>query len=188
MAANIKKFYVANISDRCRPWDLATFLGMYGEIVGFFIARKRNTEGLKFGFVSFKGIKDWKEMERNLKDLKLGGFKLKINRARYTKEIEEVEDNRFPPSVNQFDDRQVEKEKVITVKEAHVRNGCSYFPSLMNNSGVPMRRDGFESVDDKTVEVHSETSVFFDLQGRAVVGRAKDIRNLINLKVSLRST
>ncbi|KAJ0665133.1 hypothetical protein HanLR1_Chr13g0500681 [Helianthus annuus] len=57
----------------------------------------------------------------------------------------------------------------------------------MNNSGDPMRSEGHEPVYDKMVEVHSETSTFFDLQGRAVVGRAKDIGNLIKLKDSLRS-
>ncbi|MFS8013130.1 putative RNA recognition motif domain, nucleotide-binding alpha-beta plait domain superfamily [Helianthus anomalus] len=55
MAARVTKFYVANIPDGCRPWDLASFLGNYGEIAGSFIAKKRSKEGLKFGFVSFRG-------------------------------------------------------------------------------------------------------------------------------------
>ncbi|KAJ0524307.1 hypothetical protein HanHA300_Chr09g0298951 [Helianthus annuus] len=37
------------------------------------------------------------------------------------------------------------------------------------------------------VEAHSETSAFFDMHGRAVVGRVKDIEILINLNVLFRS-
>ncbi|MFS7945018.1 putative RNA recognition motif domain, nucleotide-binding alpha-beta plait domain superfamily [Helianthus anomalus] len=91
MAARITKFYVANIPDGFRPWDLATFLGKFREIAGSFIARKRSKEDLKFGFVSFKGTKEWKELERNLQGLNLGGSKLKINRARFAKENDLVE-------------------------------------------------------------------------------------------------
>ncbi|MFS8004741.1 putative RNA recognition motif domain, nucleotide-binding alpha-beta plait domain superfamily [Helianthus anomalus] len=66
------KFFVANIPEGCRPWDLASLLQDFGEISGTYIARKRNKEGLKFGFVSFKGVKDWKEQEKRLRGLKLG--------------------------------------------------------------------------------------------------------------------
>ncbi|KAJ0428728.1 putative RNA recognition motif domain, nucleotide-binding alpha-beta plait domain superfamily [Helianthus annuus] len=160
MAGNITKFYVANIPEGCRPWDLATFLGKYGEIAGSFIARKRCKEGLKFSFVSFKGVKDWKELERNMQGLNLGGFKLKINRAKFAKE-NNVEEDRRPPPVKTQQPRKVSEE----------------------TSGVSQ-----ESGEVSVVEVHSETSAFFDMHGRAVVGRVKDVETLVNLKALFKSS
>ncbi|KAM0047964.1 hypothetical protein Hdeb2414_s0008g00269141 [Helianthus debilis subsp. tardiflorus] len=55
----------------------------------------------------------------------------------------------------------------------------------MNNIGTNSNLDDSELGMGKIVEVHSETSAFFDMQGRAVVGRAKDVDSLINLKVNL---
>ncbi|KAJ0683045.1 putative RNA recognition motif domain, nucleotide-binding alpha-beta plait domain superfamily [Helianthus annuus] len=185
MAVRTSKFYVANIPDGCRPWDLATFLGNYGEIVGSFIARKRSKDGLKFGFVSFNGVKDWKEMERNLQGLSLGGFKLKINIARYAKENDMGEESRFPATKPHTDSRKDVMDKEGHRKEAFFRSGCSYSAALMNNIGTNSNLDDSKLGMGKIVEVHSETSAFFDMQGRVVVGRAKDVDSLINLKVNL---
>ncbi|KAJ0509538.1 putative RNA recognition motif domain, nucleotide-binding alpha-beta plait domain superfamily [Helianthus annuus] len=45
------KFYVSNIPLGCRPWDLANAFRGFGEIVGAFIAKKKDKLGKTFGFV-----------------------------------------------------------------------------------------------------------------------------------------
>ncbi|KAM0006888.1 hypothetical protein Hdeb2414_s0157g00817101 [Helianthus debilis subsp. tardiflorus] len=72
-------------------------------------------------------------------------------------------------------------------KEAFVRNGCSYSAALTNNAEGPSGLDGQEVKFEKTVDVHGETSAFFDLHGRTVVGRVNKLGKLINMKVFLRS-
>ncbi|MFS7934104.1 putative RNA recognition motif domain, nucleotide-binding alpha-beta plait domain superfamily [Helianthus anomalus] len=108
MASQVLKFFVDNILQGCRPWDLASILKDYGEISGMYIARKRNKDGLKFSFVSFKGVKDRKEMESKLKGIKLGGNSLKINLSRFAKENGITETRRFSKGVSYGEDRKEE--------------------------------------------------------------------------------
>ncbi|MFS7929957.1 putative RNA-binding domain superfamily [Helianthus anomalus] len=44
---------------------------------------KRDKNGFRFGFVSFKGVKDVANMEKNMKNVWMGSFKLFINIARF---------------------------------------------------------------------------------------------------------
>ncbi|KAJ0576351.1 putative RNA recognition motif domain, nucleotide-binding alpha-beta plait domain superfamily [Helianthus annuus] len=187
MAASVTKFYVANIPGECRPWDLATLLSSFDDLAGSYIARKRSKEGLKFGFVSFKGIKDWKELERRLHGLKLGGDKLKINRARFAKENGQDEEFHVPPDTRHPSSKNFGQamENQAPRFDAFTSNGRSHCSVLMNN-GAPRQSpaDMVESV--KEVNIHNETSAFFDLQGKAVVDKTKDLDSLINLRVSLK--
>ncbi|KAM0057862.1 putative RNA recognition motif domain, nucleotide-binding alpha-beta plait domain superfamily [Helianthus debilis subsp. tardiflorus] len=80
------KFFVSNIPEGCRPWDLADAFRVHGDIVGAFIAKKKNKEGRSFGFVKFKGVQDQVGMEARMANMKLGGNKLVVNIARFAKE------------------------------------------------------------------------------------------------------
>ncbi|KAJ0532450.1 putative RNA recognition motif domain, nucleotide-binding alpha-beta plait domain superfamily [Helianthus annuus] len=82
----ITKFYVSNHPTGCTPWELSSFLGVFGEIVGTYIARKTDKEGNRFGFMSFKDMRNIADLERNLLNVKMGGNKLKINIARFAVE------------------------------------------------------------------------------------------------------
>ncbi|KAJ0503312.1 putative RNA recognition motif domain, nucleotide-binding alpha-beta plait domain superfamily [Helianthus annuus] len=185
MTMGVTKFFVDNIPDGCRPWDLATLLGKYGDLSGSYIARKRSKEASKFSFVSFKGVKDWRELEGLLQGLKFGGFKLKINRARFAKENDLVDEVQAPTVSSHARNKEVEGIKSNNRFDAFASNGRSYSSVLLNNGGPkPSAADDESHV--KEVNVHNETSAFFDLQGRAVVGRAKDLGSLINMRVNLR--
>ncbi|KAJ0439906.1 hypothetical protein HanPI659440_Chr16g0656831 [Helianthus annuus] len=96
-----------------------------------------------------------------------------------------MEEPRAPPPKFQFDSRKENKDYEHHNKEAFVRNGCSFSSTLMKNLDKPSNPEVQELGSDMLVDVHGETSAFFDLQGRAVVGRVKDFDNLINLKVNL---
>ncbi|MFS7931781.1 putative nucleotide-binding alpha-beta plait domain superfamily, RNA-binding domain superfamily [Helianthus anomalus] len=162
MAAGITKFYVANIPDGCRLWDLATLLSSFGDLAG----SKRNKEGLKFGFVSFKGVKDWRELEVRLQGLKLGESKLIINRARFARENGQAEENLVPPASNRPSFPVDVGPNLHPRTDAFTSNGRSYSSVLMKN-GVH-RPPAVEAVDlPKDVIVHNVTSAFFDLQGRS---------------------
>ncbi|KAJ0589762.1 putative RNA recognition motif domain, nucleotide-binding alpha-beta plait domain superfamily [Helianthus annuus] len=185
MAAGVTKYYVANIPDGCRPWDLASLLSNYGDIAGSYIARKRSKEGQKFGFVSFKGVIDWKELEKRMQGVKLGGCKLKINRARFARENGSEEDRRFPSSTGQ-PKLQKGVEDVNHIRHnAFSLPGRSYCSALLNNLGDVSRQVDVVVEPEREISVHGETSAFFDLQGRAVLGRSKDFESFISIKNNL---
>ncbi|KAF5789685.1 putative RNA recognition motif domain, nucleotide-binding alpha-beta plait domain superfamily [Helianthus annuus] len=82
----VTKFFVTNIPQGCRPWDLANVFIDYGEIASAFIAKKKDKDRRIFGFVSFKGVRDLEELKNNLSKVKLGGNKLVVNVALFVKE------------------------------------------------------------------------------------------------------
>ncbi|MFS8005365.1 putative RNA recognition motif domain, nucleotide-binding alpha-beta plait domain superfamily [Helianthus anomalus] len=59
----ISKFYVARLPEKCSSKDIEEVLGTYGAIDGVYVARKRDKHGFRFGFVSFKGVKDVVELK-----------------------------------------------------------------------------------------------------------------------------
>ncbi|KAJ0742561.1 putative RNA recognition motif domain, nucleotide-binding alpha-beta plait domain superfamily [Helianthus annuus] len=184
MAVQLTKFFVANILDGCRPWDLASTLKDFGDIAESSIVRKRNKEGLKFGFVSFRGVKDWKELEKSMRGLKLGKHTLKINLAKFAKENGSVETGRFVAGSGPTDKRK-EVDTNFKRNDAFTRQGCSFSNVLMKDMEDVKRKEDEVEPKEKVINVHKETSAFFDLQGRAVVGRAKDFGCLVSMKGNL---
>ncbi|KAJ0490148.1 putative RNA recognition motif domain, nucleotide-binding alpha-beta plait domain superfamily [Helianthus annuus] len=83
---NITKYYMTNLPFGCTPWEVAEFLGYYGEVSGTYVARKNDKEGKRFGFISFKNVKDAKELENRMNGVKMGKFILKVNIAKFAVE------------------------------------------------------------------------------------------------------
>ncbi|KAJ0793180.1 putative RNA recognition motif domain, nucleotide-binding alpha-beta plait domain superfamily [Helianthus annuus] len=83
---NIIKFFVSNLPEGCTPWELKGCLEGFGKIDGTYVAKKRDKDGYRFGFVSFSEVKDGLELEKSLKGVKMGDFKLKMNIARFASE------------------------------------------------------------------------------------------------------
>ncbi|KAF5782836.1 putative RNA recognition motif domain, nucleotide-binding alpha-beta plait domain superfamily [Helianthus annuus] len=153
---NVLKFFVTYIPSRCRPWDLANAFRSYGEIGGAFIAKKKDKERT-FGFVSFKGVRNTAELEDSLQKIKLGGNKLKVNVAMFSKENGDC------------------AHKI----EAGSKRGEGAPDILMNRSSPVLEED--------TVDIDPVVFTLSDLFGRAYVVRAKDFNSLRLLNVSMRS-
>ncbi|KAF5802344.1 putative RNA recognition motif domain, nucleotide-binding alpha-beta plait domain superfamily [Helianthus annuus] len=180
----ITKFFVSNIPQGGRPWDLANAFRAFGEIAGAFIAKKKDKEGRTFGFVSFKGVSDLEELKRSLSNLKLGGNKLSINVALFARE------NGVPKPATVVSGHNVGDGKDFVAGQgvfpglkpnakgsSSVKKGVSFLDILTNKSHVACEED----------EVGVEPSVFSltDLFGRAVVGRTLGFKELRFLKSSL---
>ncbi|KAJ0766798.1 hypothetical protein HanLR1_Chr03g0081731 [Helianthus annuus] len=104
-----------------------------------------------------------------------------INRAKFAKENEEVVEPRISTAKPLQMGKDTEELRYKRM-DAFIHNGCSYSSALLNKMGSSSSVFGQVPGQDSSVEVHSETSAFFDLHGRALVGRVKDIEILINLK------
>ncbi|KAJ0754885.1 putative nucleotide-binding alpha-beta plait domain superfamily, RNA-binding domain superfamily [Helianthus annuus] len=167
------KFFVANIPDGCRPWDLATVLKDYGDLSGTYIARKRNKEGLKFGSVSFRGVLDWKEMENKMKGNKLGKNTLKINLASFAKENGPVEIGGHTNGYGPVTDRR-EGQSVLKYPLNFTRPGYSYSIALNSEKlKVPV---------DEEITVNAGVKAFESRLHRSVLARCRDFNTLVSVK------
>ncbi|KAF5814379.1 putative RNA recognition motif domain, nucleotide-binding alpha-beta plait domain superfamily [Helianthus annuus] len=86
MVGQITKLFISNLPDGSTPWELRKCLENYGEIVGTFVAKKRDKFGLRFGFASFKDVASCQELLNSLKGVKMGECRLKVNIARFAAE------------------------------------------------------------------------------------------------------
>ncbi|KAJ0550297.1 putative RNA recognition motif domain, nucleotide-binding alpha-beta plait domain superfamily [Helianthus annuus] len=187
---DVAKFYVTNLPDGCTLWEVSNFLGAYGEVIGTYIARKKDKEGNKFGFVTFRYAKMAKEIEQNINGLKMGQNKLRVNIAKFAAENISLGD---PRTSGKSAKEETQPAKLLN------RNTPFMYSSTFSNGGGPsfsqMVRKGLGNpVRDpptseyrertKELEIQEESRAFQDLHGRALIGRAKDVTMLRKLKVS----
>ncbi|KAM0007909.1 putative RNA recognition motif domain, nucleotide-binding alpha-beta plait domain superfamily [Helianthus debilis subsp. tardiflorus] len=181
---SISKFFVSNLPNGCNPWDVSEFVKVYGDVAGVYIARKKDKEGKKFGFISFRNVVDVKEMERALNGTKMGGFKLKVNLAKFASENSGLHGGGYE---NQKDNK---KEQVKLQHDSSFQNqvvfnngGRKLFRDLFNNPrGNQEGPKGQEETVGKFITIPDETLAFKDILGKALVGRCKDISTLRTLK------
>ncbi|KAF5789212.1 putative RNA recognition motif domain, nucleotide-binding alpha-beta plait domain superfamily [Helianthus annuus] len=173
----VTKFFVTNLPERSSSKEIGEVFSEFGEVVGVYVARKRDKKGNKFGFVSFNGVKDRKEMEANLKKVRMGSNKLIVNIARFATENKEV--NQQP------DDRPYQSHGtgVLGNGGCHANGkssaqfnllGYSYRDSVLGNTGS-------SKVEDRVVEVSSFVKPFEDWFGRSLIVRTADLTTLIKL-------
>ncbi|KAM0005293.1 putative RNA recognition motif domain, nucleotide-binding alpha-beta plait domain superfamily [Helianthus debilis subsp. tardiflorus] len=184
----IVKLFVTNLPDGCTPWELRKCMEMFGDIVGSYVAKKRDKNGCRFGFVSFKGVRDRVDLLKSLGGIKMGNFKLKINVARFATENSGGHVN-LPEMKN--------KDKGVGYQGPggafNLRDSRSYRDAV----GAPKATAGSSSdfggyreevtkVKEKSIVVPDRTGAFNDLVGMALVGRTVDLETLVDFDKLLR--
>ncbi|KAM0057459.1 putative RNA recognition motif domain, nucleotide-binding alpha-beta plait domain superfamily [Helianthus debilis subsp. tardiflorus] len=183
---NITKFFITNLPEGCTPWELRCGVASYGEVSGTFVAKKRDKEGRRFGFASFKDVKDKTELEKSLKGIKLGGSKLIVNIARFS--VENVAGG--PPSVETVN--RPYQARQVPVRQFNFKDSRSYSDVLGKGKVEgPIKETGSSVADNrgggrKLVVVPDRTTAFRDLWGIAVVARTVDLETLVDLDQLLR--
>ncbi|KAI3732363.1 hypothetical protein L1987_63567 [Smallanthus sonchifolius] len=176
------KFFVSNLPKGCTPWEVSDFLGVFGEITGVYIARKKDKVGNTFGFISFKNVKDGKELERHLQGVKMGGCKLHINIAKFA-----VENEGLPVTVNRKKETVnpgYHSQKVGRMESTSKWGGDRSFKEALMNQEGPSNWKSEEGIE-KVIDVPEETMAFKELLFTSLVGRVKDFMSLTNPKVTL---
>ncbi|KAJ0582905.1 putative RNA-directed DNA polymerase [Helianthus annuus] len=185
---SITKYFVTNLPEGCTPWELRCGLERFGDITGTFIAKKRDKFGNRFGFVSFKNVRDRQELEKNLGGVKLGDCKLKVNIARFALENSGV--SAEPEIRNQYSKPpgQPFSGNLFNLRDA--RRYCDVVGTSKAPGGsVNFRDDGKESnqkVEEKSVVVPDRAGAFGNLSGLALVGRTVDLETLVDFDRLLR--
>ncbi|KAL9999882.1 putative RNA recognition motif domain, nucleotide-binding alpha-beta plait domain superfamily [Helianthus debilis subsp. tardiflorus] len=186
---NITKLYITNLPLGCNTWDVADFVKVYGDVSGVYIARKKDKEGRRFGFVSFKNVVDVKEMERALNGTKMGGFKLIANLAKFAKENVGFNGNgkRKDNTSGYGKSHHIPQQEINPHNNAFISQGkgklFSELFSKDNNKSAFVNDLVVETTCN--IEISDETSTFEDLIGFALIGRCKDLGILRNLNILL---
>ncbi|MFS7990228.1 putative RNA-binding domain superfamily [Helianthus anomalus] len=75
----------------CTPWEFRRCLESFGAVSGTYVAKKRDKGGCRFSFATFKDVRDKEELEKVLRGVRMGDFKLKVNVVRFAMENAGVE-------------------------------------------------------------------------------------------------
>ncbi|KAM0021196.1 putative RNA recognition motif domain, nucleotide-binding alpha-beta plait domain superfamily [Helianthus debilis subsp. tardiflorus] len=188
---NISKFYITNLPWGCNSWDVAEFVNVFGEVAGVYIARKVDKVGRRFGFVSFKYVRDVKEMERALNGTKMGGHKLIANLARFAKENAPFDGGKKEGGrgKEKTQERPAQKNPTINFASSFQNGNGRLFSDLFTNkSTTPVDLGKSVRTAEVCIEIADETSAFKELIGNALVGRCKDLPILRNLNKYLSET
>ncbi|PWA71178.1 nucleotide-binding alpha-beta plait domain-containing protein [Artemisia annua] len=182
----LTKIFISNLPKGCTPWDVKYVFGGFGEVVSAYIARKNDKFGCRFGFISFKSVRDVRALELRLNGIKMGSNKLRVNIAKFADENVGLES---------LTEKKGEAKQVKDVKKVpryyeeaeklrcNFRGSNSYKDTLENKVSMDKRNvEGEDSVSkSKVVVVPEVTQAFKELYGRALVGRAVNLETLIKL-------
>jgi hypothetical protein len=78
-------FYITNFPDEAKTVELWKLFARFDRIGEVYIPNKVDKWGKRFGFVKFKEVRDLERLEERLSDVWMGTYKLRINRARFSR-------------------------------------------------------------------------------------------------------
>ncbi|MFS7960287.1 putative RNA recognition motif domain, RNA-binding domain superfamily [Helianthus anomalus] len=160
---------------------VADFLGYYEEIIETYIARKNDRDGNRFGFVTFKNVKDARVLEHSMNGIKTRRFILKVNITKFAVEnasILEVDDQ---PKNMPFDEpnRKTHMSQNFGPENNSIRHtGGRSFADLFKSEAP---QNLHEVSPGKTIVISEDVRAFHYLHGRALVGRTVDLSTLTKM-------
>ena len=184
--AEVTNYFISNLPYGCTPWEVKYVLGGFGEVAGVYIAKKNDKFGCRFGFISFKRVRDVRALEQRLNGTKMGRNILRVNVARFADEnvgLDSLFDNKGETQhVNK--NKQVPSNTMVNENlKSRLRGKSSYKDTLENKGKIDNRDEEVEGLESKSkvVLVSEETQAFKELFGRALVGRSLNLESLIKL-------
>ncbi|PWA48326.1 RNA-directed DNA polymerase, eukaryota [Artemisia annua] len=187
---DVTKFYVSNFPNGCTPWEVKEFFGHFGEVVGSYIAKKRDKEGNRFGFISFRKVSNVVDMEKRMNGTKMGCFRLKVNIARFAVEnvglkelevrVDRKQDKHDRPKEWKHDKQEVDWQSKGPGHSSHPGVGLSYRAVL----GGKTFKDASPSVMPvcRSIIVPDNVVAFYDIRGRALIGKVRNLKTLTSMK------
>ncbi|KAJ0624266.1 putative RNA recognition motif domain, nucleotide-binding alpha-beta plait domain superfamily [Helianthus annuus] len=173
----VTNFFVTNLPERSSSKETGEVFCVFGEVVGVYVARKRDKRGNRFGFISFIGVKDKRELEVRMKDVKMGESKLLVNVARFAAENKE-ENRPMEPLRNQSQEFFTGSGggKQFHLNKPFLQNhlGTSYRDSLVGSSRGNKQ-------EEKVVEVSSYVKPIGDWFDKSLIFRTIDLTTLVKL-------
>ncbi|PWA62725.1 nucleotide-binding alpha-beta plait domain-containing protein [Artemisia annua] len=189
-SGGVTKFFISNLPSGCTPWEVSEFLGYFGEVVGSYIAKKRDKAGNRFGFITFRNVSNVVELERRMNGIKMGCCRLIVNIAKFAvenvklrdleKKDDRITDKHVKQNVRKQDNFVKDQQMKGHEHSFHPGAGRSFKAALSGKpsscSSVPMEHAC------RIIRVPDNVVAFFELRGKALIGRVKDLKTLTRMK------
>ncbi|KAF5769823.1 putative RNA recognition motif domain, nucleotide-binding alpha-beta plait domain superfamily [Helianthus annuus] len=193
-------FLVQNISDRVTRNILWRAFQPYGFVSDVYVARKRDARGKCFGFVRYVGAENMKETLVSMNTAKMFDMKVSVSLAKYDKDHKRF--NYAPETFGRSEWRPKENNQSNDNYTSGSKNDDQppqrKQPSGMGPNGPSFVQNGTSFADllrgkkdscsqgAKTVSVEGKGSLYpLHFIGRSIIGHAKDIWSLSNIRRSL---
>ncbi|KAJ0729695.1 putative RNA recognition motif domain, nucleotide-binding alpha-beta plait domain superfamily [Helianthus annuus] len=184
-----RTFLVQNISDRVTKGILWRSFQPHGYVSDAYVARKRDAKGKCFGFIRYVGVENMKATLELMNTVKMFGMKANVVLAKFDKDHkrfnlnhEKVNRPEWTPKETNQGPRNFSKPHMPDQGyngPSVIRNGMTYADMLKG-------RKETDSQGAKSISVEGKGSVYpLHCMGRSVVGRAKDLWNLNNMRRTL---
>ncbi|KAJ0754860.1 putative RNA recognition motif domain, nucleotide-binding alpha-beta plait domain superfamily [Helianthus annuus] len=174
---NVIKFFVTNLPEKSSAKEIGDFFCAFGDVVGVYVARKRDNVGNRFGFISFSGARNRLDLEESLKSVRMGNNKLRINIARFASENsnESIPKEYGPHHSQRSGSNQVDGGLPRTSRP-FVPNplGSAYRDILVGNSKN-------NRLEEKVVEVSSFVKPFVSWLGKSLIVRTSGLSTLVKM-------
>ncbi|GKV12840.1 hypothetical protein SLEP1_g23934 [Rubroshorea leprosula] len=99
-------FFFTNFPEEWSYTDMWSTFRKFGRVIAIYSPTRGNKSGSRFGFVRFLDVKNEKDLERQLDQIRIEGRKIWVNVAKYPEEkVAMKEISRTAPTVNTIQDR-----------------------------------------------------------------------------------
>ena len=88
---DITSYYFTHFTDEVNEMRLWEKFKVWGDVREVYIAKRRNKEGRRYGFVRFKGVSDVKHLEIKLDNIFIDKQKLFVNLPRFARSVRYIE-------------------------------------------------------------------------------------------------
>ncbi|KAJ0809280.1 putative RNA recognition motif domain, nucleotide-binding alpha-beta plait domain superfamily [Helianthus annuus] len=181
-----RTFVVQNISDRVTKSIMWRSFQPYGYVSDAYVARKRDAKGKCFGFIRYAGVENMKATLELMNTVKMFGMKVNVMLAKYDKDHKRFKFNPENDGRSEWRPKETNQGPQSYSKPHTPGQGYSG-PSVMRNgvSYADMLKGRKETGNQgaKSITVEGKGSVYpLHCVGRSVVGRAKDLWNLNNIR------
>ncbi|MCI17509.1 endonuclease/exonuclease/phosphatase family protein, partial [Trifolium medium] len=152
-----------NFPEEASSEELWVVFRKYGRVAEVYIPKKLDKWGRRFGFVKFKEVNEVEVLGERLKDVWLGTFKLRVNRARFGRS--EVKD--------EIPRKSEKKRQAINVEVT--TPGKSFRTALLG-----IREEGSSSRETLCIKASVNEAFLKELKGSMVVtlARERDVRRI----------
>ncbi|KAJ0565796.1 putative RNA recognition motif domain, nucleotide-binding alpha-beta plait domain superfamily [Helianthus annuus] len=179
------KFFVSRLPEKCSSKDVEEALGTFGSIQGVYIAKKRDKNGYRFGFASFLGVKDATELEKQMRNVWIGSYRLFINVARFARDNDAGRVNKDLEGKSKEQKGKEQKERPFLFNNLEGCWGSS--ASNMGSSYADMvSGKSIGAGGTKEVTVSEYAKAYAELYNKAIIGKMKDLWYLRKLDILLK--
>ncbi|KAD6455049.1 hypothetical protein E3N88_09755 [Mikania micrantha] len=169
-------FFLQNLPEEISEKELWWECKCYGQVVDAYIARKRDAQGGRFGFVRFIKVLDAEKMTKALNNLRMGSMKISARVAMYDKGGRKIkaETRKGLASINQFGDGGCMDQRHTEVWNCHGEKRGKTYKDVVTGRVYEK--------STSCVKIYKDVDAFKRWRRFSIIGEVVDVNVLSNLK------